>query len=57
MRNLNLCSDWFEQAYISNMKKYEVGTSLYGLNKTNKCVTSDVLMNGDCNGGKDDCSQ
>ncbi len=35
-------------------KKYEVRTSLYGLNKANQYLTSEVLMDDDCNGGKDD---
>ncbi len=32
----------------SNIKKYEVRTSLYGLNKANQYLTSEVLMDDDC---------
>ncbi len=49
----NICSDWLEQAYL----KYEVRTSLYGLNKANQYLTSEVLMDDDCIGGKDNYSQ
>ncbi len=35
-------------------KKHEVRTCLYGLNKANQYLTSKVLMDDDCNGGKDD---
>ncbi len=40
----------------ANKKKYEVRTSLYGL-KANQYLTSEVLMDDDCNGGTDDYSQ
>ncbi len=43
--------------HTTNKKKYEVRTSLYGLNKANQYLTSEVLMDDDCNGGKDDYSQ
>ncbi len=41
----------------TNNKKYEVRTSLYGLNKVNQYLNSEILMDDDCNGGKDDYSQ
>ncbi len=41
----------------NNKKKYEVRTSLYGLNKANQYLTSEVFMDDDYNGGKDDYSQ
>ncbi len=41
----------------NNNKKYEVRTSLYGLNKANQYLTSEVFMDDDYNGGKDDYSQ
>ncbi len=40
--------------HTSFNKKYEVRTSLYGLNKANQYPTSKVLMDDNCNGGKDD---
>ncbi len=42
--------------HTSISKKYEVRTSLYGLNKANQYLTSEVLMDDNCNGGKDDYS-
>ncbi len=50
------CAAIGRNKHTANKKKYEVRTSLYGLNKANQYLTSEVLMDDDCNGGKDDYS-
>ncbi len=51
------CAAIGRNQHTANKKKYKVRTSLYGLNKANQYITSEVLMDDDCNGGKDDNSQ
>ncbi len=51
------CAAIGRNKHTAYKKKYEVRTSLYGLTNGNQYLTIEVLMDDDCNGGKDDYSK